>query len=75
MKELTGRVIGAAIEVHRHLGPSMLESAYETCLVYKLHAQGIAFERQVPLPLDYRGHRLDCGSIMDLVVERQLIMN
>jgi GxxExxY protein len=74
VKELTVRVIGAAIEVHRHLGPGLLESAYESCLVFGLHAQGIAFERQVPLPLDYRGHQLDCGYIMDLVVERQLII-
>ncbi len=74
MKELTGRANSAAIEVHRHLGPGLLESAYESCLVYELHAQGIAFARQVPLPLDYRGHRLDCGYIMDLVIERQLII-
>jgi GxxExxY protein len=74
VNELTGRVIGAAIEVHRHLGPGLLESAYEQCLTFELGAQGIAFERQVPLPLKYRGHYLDCGYIMDLVVERQLII-
>ena len=74
MNELTGRVIGAAIEVHRHLGPGLLESAYEQCLGFELGAQGIAFVRQAPLALEYRGHHLDCGYKMDLVVERRLII-
>jgi GxxExxY protein len=71
---LSGRVIGAAIAVHRQLGPGLLESAYEECLGFELAWNGIAYDRQVPLPLEYRGHRLDCGYRIDLVVERQLII-
>jgi GxxExxY protein len=74
VNELTGRVIGAAIEVHRRLGPGLLESAYEQCLAFEFNWQGIAFERQVGLPLEYRGHRLDGGYVMDFVVEQQLIV-
>ena len=69
MSDLTHRVIGAAITVHRQLGPGLLESAYEECLAYELEWNGIAHERQVPLPLEYRGHQLACGYQMDLVVE------
>jgi GxxExxY protein len=67
---VSGRVIGAAIAVHRQLGPGLLESAYEVRVAWS----GIACERQVPLPLEYRGHRRDCGYRIDLVVERQLII-
>ena len=74
MSDLTHRVIGAAITVHRQLGPGLLESAYEECLAYELEWNGIAHERQVPLPLEYRGHQLACGYQMDLVVEGQLII-
>jgi GxxExxY protein len=73
-EELTERVIGAAIEVHRALGPGLLESAYEECLCHELHLRGIAFERQVPLPVEYKGVKLDCGYRLDLVVEGVLIL-
>ena len=70
---LTNRIIGAAIEVHRHLGPGLLESAYEVCLVHELMAAGLHVERQVPLPVVYKGVSLECGYRMDLVVERQVV--
>jgi GxxExxY protein len=69
INEVTDRVIGAAIEVHRHLGPGLLESAYEECLCYELNRAGLRFERQVPLPVEYKGLRLDCAYRLDLLVE------
>jgi GxxExxY protein len=60
--------------VHRALGPGLLESAYEECLGHELHLRGISFERQVPLPVEYRGVKLDCGYRLDLVVEDRLIL-
>jgi GxxExxY protein len=69
INEITDRVIGAAIEVHRHLGPGLLESAYEECLCYELSRTGLRFERQVPLPVEYKGLRLDCAYRLDLLVE------
>jgi GxxExxY protein len=71
---LTGKVIGAAIEVHRVLGPGLLESAYEECLCHELNLVGLAFERQVPLPVVYKGVRLDCGYRLDVVVEGRLVV-
>jgi len=71
---LTERVIGAAIEVHRHLGPGLLESAYEECLCYELSLAGLTFERQVPLPVVYKEIRLECGYRLDVVVEKKLIL-
>lgn len=71
---LTGKLIGCAIEVHKELGPGLLESAYEQCLCHELSLQGIAFQRQVPLPVAYKGIRLDCGYLMDLVVEGEVIV-
>jgi GxxExxY protein len=71
---LTGRVIGCAIEVHRHLGPGLLESSYEHCLAYELTQNQIAFLRQHPIPLNYKGIQLDCGYKIDLLVEGQLIL-
>jgi GxxExxY protein len=71
---LTERVIGAAIEVHRALGPGLLESAYEECLCHEFHLRGFAFERQVPLPVEYKGVKLDCGYRLDLIVEDILIL-
>jgi GxxExxY protein len=73
-EELTERVIGAAIEVHRALGPGLLESAYEECLCHEFHLRGISFERQVPLPVEYKGVKLDCGYRLDLIVEDVLIL-
>jgi len=71
---LTDRVIGLAIGVHRELGPGLLESAYEECLCYELEQSGIVFGRQVPLAIVYKGTRLDCGYRLDVVVQRQLII-
>jgi GxxExxY protein len=73
-EELTESVIGAAIEVHRTIGPGLLESAYEECLCHELHLRGIRFERQVPLPVAYKSVKLDCGYRLDLVVEDVLIL-
>jgi GxxExxY protein len=72
--EIAEKVIGAAIEVHRHLGPGLLESAYDECLCYELNRQGVGFERQVHLPIDYKGLRLDCAYRLDLLVEELLIV-
>ncbi len=58
-ENLTKQIIGAAIEVHRHLGPCLLESAYEECLRHELYLRGLKFERQRPLPLEYKGIKLD----------------
>ena len=73
-EDLTESVIGAAIEVHRGLGPGLLESAYEECLCHELRLRNIAFQRQVPLPVEYKGIKLDCGYRLDLLVENVLIL-
>lgn len=73
-EELTGQVIGAAIEVHRALGPGLLESAYEECLCHELHLRAVSFERQVLLPVEYKSIKLDCGYRLDIVVENVLIL-
>jgi GxxExxY protein len=72
--ELSYEIIGAAIEVHRHLGPGLLESAYEESLCYELHSRQIAFKRQVALPVNYKGVKLDCGYRLDIVVEEKVIL-
>ena len=71
---LSHEVIGAAIEVHRALGPGLLESAYEECLAHELTLRRIGFERQVPLPIRYKGVHLDCGYRMDMVIQRGLVL-
>jgi GxxExxY protein len=71
---LTREVIGAAIHVHRELGPGLLESAYETCLAFELTERGFAVERQKALPLVYRGKTLNCGYRLDLLVEREVVV-
>jgi GxxExxY protein len=71
---LSNRVIGCALEVHRHLGPGLLESTYEQCLAHELRLAGIHFELQAPLPVIYKGLRLDCGYRVDVWVESQLII-
>jgi GxxExxY protein len=71
---LTEKIIGFAIEVHRHLGPGLLESAYEECLCYELQQSGLRFRRQLPLPVIYKEVRLDCGYRIDVVVEQQVIL-
>jgi len=70
---LTSRVIGLAMEVHRALGPGLLESAYEECLCYELASHGIRFDRQVPLPVIYKSVRLDCAYRLDLAIEDMLV--
>lgn len=72
--ELTSRIILAAVEVHRHLGPGLLESAYETCLCQELMLQDIDFLRQVPLPVIYKGEALDCSYRMDLIVQDRVVL-
>ena len=71
---LSHEVIGAAIEVHRALGPGLLESAYEECLAHELTLRRIGFERQVPLPIRYKGVHLDCGYRMDMVIQNGLVL-
>jgi GxxExxY protein len=72
--ELSKRVIGAAIEVHRQLGPGLLESAYEACLCHELALHSIPFERQVPLPVLYKGLEIDCAYRLDLIVGGLVIL-
>jgi GxxExxY protein len=67
-------VIGAAIEVHKALGPGLLESAYEECLCHELKLNGIEFKRQHPLPVEYKGVNLDCGYRIDIFVEERLVL-
>lgn len=71
---ITKEIIGAAIEVHRRLGPGLLESAYEACLAFELRERGFKIEQQKPLPVIYRDVRLDCGYRLDLVVEDSVIV-
>jgi len=72
--DLSKRVIGCALAVHRALGPGLLESAYEQCLAHELTLNRIGFKLQHPLPVDYKGCRLDCGYRIDLLVEERLIV-
>lgn len=74
INELSNRIIGAAIEVHKTLGPGLLESIYEECLGHELSLRGISFERQKPLIVTYKGKTLDCVYRLDLVVEKQIII-
>ena len=74
MNELSSQVIGAAIEVHKALGPGLLESAYSTCLCTELDIRSIPYEREKPLPIEYKGNKLDCGYRLDLLVAGQLIV-
>jgi GxxExxY protein len=71
---LTERIIGLAIDIHRQLGPGLLESAYEECLAFELQQAGIAFERQISVPVVYKSIRLDCAYRLDLKVENKLIV-
>src|SRR5580698_3692118 len=71
---ITDRIIGCAIEVHRHLGPGLLESAYEECLCHELHLRGIDFRRQIDLPVEYKGLKLDCGYRLDLIVHEEVVV-
>jgi GxxExxY protein len=73
-EDLTREIIAAAIEVHRALGPGLLESAYEECLCHELHLRNIAFRRQVDLPVKYKNVHLDCGYRLDLVVDEKVVV-
>jgi GxxExxY protein len=74
LNDVTETVIGAAISVHKELGPGLLESAYEACLVYELAERKLKIERQKGLPVVYRGVHLDCGYRIDLLVENQVVV-
>jgi GxxExxY protein len=71
---LSGLIVGAAIEVHRHLGPGLLESAYENCLFHELKLQDVKCERQVYLPLSYKGEEIGRGYRLDLLAENLIIV-
>ena len=74
LNDLTKSVIGGAIEEHRALGPGLLESAYEICFCRELNLREIRFQRQVPIPLEYEGVKLDCGYRSDVIVEGALLL-
>jgi GxxExxY protein len=74
INELSSRIIGAAIEVHKTLGPGLLESAYEECLSHEFSFRNFSFDRQKSLPLIYKGKKLDCGYRLDMVVENAIIL-
>jgi GxxExxY protein len=73
-EELTEKIIGAVIEVHRALGPGLLESAYEECLCREFNLRGLTFQRQVQLPVEYKGVKLDCGYRLDLIVQDDVVL-
>jgi len=74
INKLSSKIIGAAIEVHKNLGPGLLESAYEECLCFEMSLGGLSLERQKPLPVVYKGIKLDCGYRLDTVVENAIII-
>ena len=74
LNKLTESIIGAAIQVHRTLGPGLLESAYEACLAYELEKKGLPVGRQRPVPLVYELSKLECGYRMDLLVEHSVVV-
>lgn len=74
LNRFTEKIIGCAIEVHRNLGPGLLESAYEECLCFELNQAGLKYERQVSLPVIYKGIKLECGYRIDIIVENSVIV-
>jgi GxxExxY protein len=72
-QELTEKIIGAFIEVHKTVGPGLLESAYEQCVCHELRLRGLSFRRQVDLPVEYKGVELDCAYRMDILVEETIV--
>ena len=74
LNSITEAIIGGAIQVHRVLGPGLLESAYEACLAFELKKRGLRIEQQKPLPLVYEQVKLDCGYRIDLLVERAVVV-
>jgi GxxExxY protein len=73
-EELTQEIIGAAIDVHKALGPGLLESAYEECLCHELRLRHLSFQRQIPVPVKYKDVNLDCGYRIDILVENAVIL-
>ena len=74
LNALTELIIGAALDVHRELGPGLLEQSYEACLAFELLSRGLGIARQKPLPLVYKNQRLDCGFRIDLLVEEAVVV-
>ena len=74
INQITEKIIGCAIAVHKELGPGLLESAYEECLDYELKQAGLSTERQVPVPVIYKDVKLDCGYRIDILVEKKVIV-
>lgn len=74
LNQVTERIIGAAIEVHRETGAGLLESAYEECLCHELNLIGLKYVRQLPLPVRYKGMQLDCGYRVDLLIENEIVL-
>lgn len=72
--ELSNRVIGCALEVHKHFGPGLLESTYEQCISHELQLAGIPFKLQYCLPVEYKGIKLDCGYRIDMLVDNSIIV-
>lgn len=72
--QISHKVIGAAIEVHKHLGPGLLESAYQKCLTHELSTMGLVVSEQVPMPITYKGIKLDHGYRMDILTENKLVI-
>ena len=73
-EHLTKAIIGSAIEVHRELGPGLLESTYEECLCHELHLRDLKFRRQIDLPVAYKGLKLNCGYRLDVLVEETVLV-
>ena len=74
INQITEKIIGCAIEVHKTLGPGLLESAYEECLFFELKQSGLIVERQVPVPVIYKEIKLDCGYRIDILVENKIVV-
>jgi GxxExxY protein len=74
INEITQKIIGCAIEVHRNLGPGLLESAYEECLAFELEKAGLNIKRQVPTPVVYKDVKLDCGYRIDMLIENLVVI-
>lgn len=74
LNDITQEIIGAAIEVHKILGPGLLESAYEECLAYEFDLRNVKYTRQVPLPVKYKAKRLDQGYRLDFLVENRVVV-
>ena len=74
INQITEKIIGGAIEIHKVLGPGLLESAYEECLAFELQNAGLTIERQKPVPVVYKGIKLDCGYRIDILVEDTVLI-